>query len=336
MNSNIEPSSIPIACHGKLPIDREYVHRQVGDIAVDELDRWVRDAHRHAFLQPNAPTDGYDHAPAFGFIFEPDSGHRLQGVLAPSRDSTGRRYPFWTAWPAPGSDISPDLFANQQRFVSQLIGGEVSIDSLRRHTASIRSPSRVGAEARSPSDRRAASNSLFGKDFLHDSLPPGSPLTPSQYLAAWVHVFEGKTAEQVLGFNYGLQLPLPTTGSTTRSAALWIDATRRINRSDHFPISAFWSLNRTSNQKESGDNAGAVSTEAADLSPGPFLLLFFGSAPISAYGHLFEPARDRSFLYTPTALDPEQATSILNSLSTDHQQIIDALEREHSILEMLD
>jgi len=335
VNSNIEPSSIPIACHGKLPVDREYVHLQVGDIAVNELDQWVRDAHRHAFLRPKAPTDGYDRAPAFGFVFESESEHHLHGVLAPSRDSTGRRYPFWTAWPAPGPDVSADLFASQHRFVTQVVRGDLSFDSLQRQPSPARSsPGRIRSRAPAQTERDAPSGLLFGKDFLNDSLPPGCPLTPSQFLAAWINVFDGKTTKEVLRFNYGLQIPLPVTGSTTRSAALWIDATRRINRRSRFPISAFWSLrHRATPEETDGDDASP--TDASESSSSHFLLLFFGPPPIAAYGHLFEPTRDRSFLYDPSTLDPTQAASILDSLSAEHRQMVDALETNPSVLELL-
>jgi len=345
VNSNIEPSSVPIACHGKLPVDREYVHLQVGDIVVDELDQWVRDAHRHAFLRPKSPTDGYDRAPAFGFVFESESGHHLHGILAPSRDSTGRRYPFWTAWPAPGPDVSAELFASQHRFVTQVVRGDLSFDSLQRKPSPTRpsptrpsptrpSPSRISSRARAQTERDAPSGFLFGKDFLNDSLPPGCPLTPSQFLAAWINVFDGKTTKEVLRFNYGLQIPLPVTGSTTRSAALWIDATRRINRRSRFPISAFWSLrHRATPEEADGDDASL--TDASENSSSHFLLLFFGPPPIAAYGHLFEPSRDRSFLYNPSTLDPKQAASILGSLSAEHRQMIEALETKPSVLELL-
>ncbi|NBC84564.1 MAG: type VI secretion system-associated protein TagF [Bacteroidetes bacterium] len=336
MNSNIEPSSLPIACHGKLPVDREYVHCQVGDISVDELDRWVRDAHRRAFLQPSAPTDGYDRAPAFGFVFETESARRLQGVLAPSRDSTGRRYPFWMAWPASGLDISTALFANRLRFVSRVIRGEISIDSL----SSLPSPDRSFTAHSHPypeseTEQDDAFVPEFGTSFLDDSLPTGSALTPSQFLAVWMNVFAGKTEAHIRRFNYGLQIPLPSAESATRSAALWIDATRRITRSPHLPVSAFWTLRRLTTQEGPGNDARPSMMEASE-SPVPlFLLLFFGPAPTGAYEHLFDPTRDRSFLYDPTRIDPAQAASILDSLPPEHRRIVDALETNRSVLEML-
>ncbi len=93
--------SLPIACYGKLPSDREYVHHQVGTLAVDGFDHWVRTGHRQAFLGCTVSPDAYDRASAFGVVFPTPDGPDLWAVLTPSRDATGRRYPFWVAWRPP-------------------------------------------------------------------------------------------------------------------------------------------------------------------------------------------------------------------------------------------
>lgn len=103
----MEVQSLPIACHGKLPSDREYVHYQIGTLPVGAFDRWVRTAHAQAFL--GRATDvrhAYDRAPSYHFAFASEA-HALPllGVLKTSRDATGRRYPFWVAWAEP---TSPD------------------------------------------------------------------------------------------------------------------------------------------------------------------------------------------------------------------------------------
>ena len=82
---------------GKLPAHGDFVSRGLGAVARDALDAWLA-----ASLQDAREALGdlfearYDAAPAWRFI-EADGGALTAGVLAPSVDAAGRRYPVYLA-----------------------------------------------------------------------------------------------------------------------------------------------------------------------------------------------------------------------------------------------
>lgn len=103
-----------IAWFGKLPAIGDFVHRRLNLDAVERLDGWLSDGVAQRIQDaPERWLDAYDHAPRWHFAWGacvlasegPWSGP-LCGVLLPSRDRVGRRFPL-IALRAMNSPLSP-------------------------------------------------------------------------------------------------------------------------------------------------------------------------------------------------------------------------------------
>ena len=331
----------PIACHGKLPTGREYVHHQAGGLDVAPLDQWVQTGHRHAFAG-DGPTAAYDRSSAFGFVFPTESGPSLQGVMHPSHDATRRRYPFWVAWQPAAPSLHQSLFVDALSFAERAVRGDLLPRSLGRHVDTLRLSRRAGA---APS---------FGRKPLDRLLPASSSDDPQAHLrvlGTWLHTLLDRSASALRRLQYGLQLPLPRDGTALDAAAFWLDATRMLVDDRAVPLTLFWSLppayhlaapDETSGRFGSSD-APASDAPASDapgtarsgdappedahsegvarpLPPDPvaaasgFLLLFTTTPPPHLYAHLFDPGADRSFVYAPARVAARHADEALSAL----------------------
>lgn len=85
------------ACFGKLPTHGDFVRYHASGRAMQGFDGWVQQGlvrvRQHA---GRAEPDGEGGAVCF-FVDMPGAPHALAGVLRPSRDRVGRRYPFLVA-----------------------------------------------------------------------------------------------------------------------------------------------------------------------------------------------------------------------------------------------
>jgi type VI secretion system ImpM family protein len=304
----MELDSLPIACYGKLPSDREYVHHQTGDLAVEGFDTWVRNGHRQAFLGRSGSLDGYDRAPAFGVVFSTSANRPLWAVLKASRDATGRRYPFWVAWPPPAPDhpLSPAAFRNALGFVEAATQGDLEPSELGDHV-----PQMTGSSPRSGDGAPPDASSM--EAFLEAALPADAALSPRQFLATWMGVFAGRSPGDLTALNYGLQLPLPAGTDPVAAADYWRTATRRIVGASTLPVSLFWSL-------------PAADAAFPEREPGA-LQLFLKSPPPQLYAHLFAPDRDPSFIYAPARTTPDHADDTMAVLPARHRRLLDDLSR---------
>ncbi len=313
----------PIACHGKLPTGREYVHHQAGGLDVAPLDQWVQTGHRHAFAG-DGPTAAYDRSSAFGFVFPTESGPSLQGVMHPSHDATRRRYPFWVAWQPAAPSLHQSLFVDALSFAERAVRGDLLPRSLGRHVDTLRLSRRAGA---APS---------FGRKPLDRLLPASSNDDPQAHLrilGTWLHTLLDRSASALRRLQYGLQLPLPRDGTALDAAAFWLDATRMLVDDRAVPLTLFWSLPPASRLDAPASDAPGTARSgdappedahsegvAQPLPPDPvaaasgFLLLFTTTPPPHLYAHLFDPGADRSFVYAPARVAARHADEALSAL----------------------
>lgn len=88
-----------ILSFGKLPIAGDFVRYGASGTAVEAIDAWFQQGLYAARARmPASFDDAFDSAPASSFLFNPRNGAAaLAGVMKPSRDQSGRRYPFLIA-----------------------------------------------------------------------------------------------------------------------------------------------------------------------------------------------------------------------------------------------
>ena len=107
----MQAASLAAVCFGKLPTHGDFVRHHVGGPdggrGLQALDTWLQrglvQAHRRLGVGFEA---SFDAAPGICFVMDPPAGdHVLAGVLRPSRDAAGRRYPFLVAVSIPRSRV---------------------------------------------------------------------------------------------------------------------------------------------------------------------------------------------------------------------------------------
>jgi type VI secretion system ImpM family protein len=291
--------SLPIACHGKIPSEREYVHHQVGPLDVEPLDRWIRESHRRAFAGGRGPVDGYDASPPVGFVFSVTPETALEGVLQASRDSTDRRYPFWVAWPAGGPSLRAPLFRAAESFLRDATQGTILPRSLGAYMADLQAAAR-----REPAAAPAPTVTLDA--LLQPDLPLRTDADPTRLLGLWMQTFAGRPASMLRRLEYGVQLPLNTATNVLGIVDFWMHATRRLARSPDLPLSLFWTFDRPDSTERPG-----------------FLLLFSTPPPPGLYAHLFDPETDRPFVYALDRVAAHHAADALATLPTPYRALLD-------------
>lgn len=96
----------PVACFGKTPVHGDFIRHRVGP-SLRAFDAWVGRAIFEGRRRP-CFDDAYDAGAAVRFVYAPPARRGgtalppLVGAFAPSRDRSGRRYPFIVAAEAPG------------------------------------------------------------------------------------------------------------------------------------------------------------------------------------------------------------------------------------------
>ncbi|GIV60304.1 type VI secretion system-associated protein TagF [Rhodocaloribacter litoris] len=96
-----------IAYFGKLPTHGDFVQRNAGGAALRALDAWLQKGLYVARRQLGARFEAtYDAMPPFAFRYHTGDG-LLVGVIHPSRDRVGRRYPFMVAFEVPEAEAGP-------------------------------------------------------------------------------------------------------------------------------------------------------------------------------------------------------------------------------------
>ncbi|WP_420457113.1 type VI secretion system-associated protein TagF [Rubrivirga sp.] len=106
----------PAQCFGKTPRHGDFVRHRVGD-ALRAFDEWVGRAVFEGRRRPGFDP-AYDAGAMVRFVYAPPrAAVPLVGALCPSRDRSGRRYPFIVAAEAPGLTAASDVPARLAPFL---------------------------------------------------------------------------------------------------------------------------------------------------------------------------------------------------------------------------
>ncbi len=104
-------------CYGKLPGFGDFVRYNASGPELQMMDRWLQEGLHMAQMRLQSTWDAvYKFAPTYHFLF-PVEQAALLGVMQPSYDKAGRKYPFFTAlkigfsqFTPPNNELAPILF----------------------------------------------------------------------------------------------------------------------------------------------------------------------------------------------------------------------------------
>ncbi len=95
----MQAASPGASCFGKLPSHGDFIRYNASGRAMQAFDAWVQKGIVEAQKQLGPDlVSAFEKAKTTCFFFDaPNAPHVLAGALRPSRDRTGRRYPFLVA-----------------------------------------------------------------------------------------------------------------------------------------------------------------------------------------------------------------------------------------------
>ncbi|MBT8399508.1 MAG: type VI secretion system-associated protein TagF [Rhodothermia bacterium] len=148
-----------ISFFGKTPSHADFVRYNTASDTHRSIDRWIQSG-LIAAQQKNADTliESYDAAGASNFVFwSDDHANVLVGALRPSRDSSGRRFPFFVAteWAQPNLRLSPiaqlpfsfkSFFDLTSTIVNDVVDGRLQIADLLQQLEDTTAPIYKGFE----------------------------------------------------------------------------------------------------------------------------------------------------------------------------------------------
>lgn len=264
----------PIAAFGKTPGMGDFLRVGSAGRAGECFDEWIQQGLAQAEARRGPGwTEAYGNGAPWAFIFRPPRSvgtQGLVGVMQPSVDSVGRRYPLVVCAAAPcrvpWPHVLPLAFGDfLDGAVSVLLDPAARTSAAHMHAALARVPPpalhHADLSARdyevwaASTPLRQAWSILYGE-------PDLAPAQAVYTIAEAVAPFRGEDAPET---RLALRLPLGAGGAA--AAAFWIDLVRRLSRSVSEVRSCFWSAD------------GRTGT----------MLLQLGTTPPSSLGELWSP-----------------------------------------------
>jgi len=97
----MQSALLPAFCFGKLPTQADFVRFNSSSREALTFDQWLQQGLHSLRTQRGVAWEReFDEAPGYHFIFSPENTERmLIGVMKPSADKSGRRYPFLVSAP---------------------------------------------------------------------------------------------------------------------------------------------------------------------------------------------------------------------------------------------
>lgn len=290
-----DPRSVPaVAAFGKTPRMGDFLRTGSAGPATDSFDDWIQQGMAYAEAKRGAGWPAaYASGAPWAYTFRPPRSasvrQGLVGVLKPSVDSVGRRFPLVIAAPlgecvAPWPHLLPMAFGDFLDAAATLLLASEPVTGVAEMQAALH---RLPPAA--PRDAEAAARD-------YDAWAASTPLSQ-----AWGVIYGGGYAlsapraihtllEALAPFrgeeapNTKLSLRLPLGSGGVAAAAFWIDAVRHMARSLAEVRTCFWSA---------GGDAGSI-------------LVQLGNTPSSSLGELWSPDPDSEYacdLTVPASVD---------------------------------
>lgn len=234
-------TAFPSGCLGKLPLHGDFIRYNAGSPEVHELDHWVGEGIVHGYHELGASWDRtFDAAPRGSFVYiSPKTRRVITGIMRPSVDKAGRRFPFMVYALLEGAVPATDLpylpwaleqFIAKAGEVAHWADTAINLNMFLSHFDSLRFEPDLAESRRN-----------FGKfvlmktaaDFLAADF--GAANDPRAY-AALQSVSEGP---ELKGHN-ALCVRMPLTGGTS-ATSFWLELSRRMTKAGVLPVMTYWS-----------------------------------------------------------------------------------------------
>lgn len=234
-------TGFPSGCLGKLPLHGDFIRYNAASPEVQELDQWIGEGIVLGNNELDARWDAtFDAAPAARFIHVSPRTHRaVAGLLRPSVDKAGRRYPFLiyaVVEPgALGSDLgylplALESFAASARSIAAQASGAASVNAFLAGFENLKLDRDMG-EAKRAFSRYVLSRQateFFGNAF-------GAANDPRMH-AAIQTLSEGPDTRAPA--SVAMRLPL---NEAAVEVSFWLELARRLTKAGTLPVLAYWS-----------------------------------------------------------------------------------------------
>jgi len=240
----------PAGCLGKLPAFADFVRYNATARETLALDEWLHHGLYHAQQLLRTEWDtSFENSPAYSFIFWPENSDRfLVGHMLPSRDRSGRRYPFVVSllvdrlrYGEKNVYLAPAAFAsfleNAREFVSLAMDG-LDAREIAERTQALSLP--VECANSDEEYRRFLQGTTLG-DFCTELF--GSPDVPVIHA-----VFESLAdlllplrQRPIVRLSLGLRFPLSAASSRScLETSVWLDLSLRLIKQHAVTPLLFW------------------------------------------------------------------------------------------------
>jgi type VI secretion system protein ImpM len=303
----VHPSTFAAAAFGKLPAFGDFVRE--GELGGgEELFGWFEQGIAAASNRGSAWRDGFDRGALKAFVVPLSKGTLAVGVMAPSQDAVGRRFPFAVFGETtreaflPGPHVLPLYLGNFLQGAGEVIeqatlGGRSTSALLQAVQPLDQGQFVANLDAYSAwvqaASLRTVGQAIFGADWR-------SGLAHALYICAEsVRPFRGSEAPST-----PLAVRLPLGNGSGGAASFWLHVVRAAAAWQTTIPSCFWSF---------------------DLSD-PSITIFFGQLRASAFADLWEAAPDSDSLSDLTRISSSLAPHLREALPL----AADLLERDES------
>lgn len=323
--------TLTAACHGKLPTHGDFVRLRAATPAGRVFDEWVQKGLYQARHQRRRELEAvYDDAAAIRFVFNTRGRTSpLLGVMKPSRDQSGRTYPFtvfveapirtraaqaWTYAPVQARPFLDDA----DRIVQQATAGELSHRDAIDRVQQLEPAFAISATRPPPYERYLHEQTMasFWTRLL-GHFDDSRKYRLVDNLVKILNPVQGR-ANNLLA--YGLQFPLGAGENGPHDACFWLElCVRLLGRSTAGPT-LFW-------------RSEALPAHTAP----PFLILFMQPPRPSVFFHLLDATLQDDSICDLARMGKQSGAEAALSLPTQYGEMLEALDLSlHQFLSRLE
>jgi len=282
-NTLTPPSGSPVVVFGKTPRMGDFLRVGRRGPAGDALEQWVEQGLAHAEAKRGREWPAiYAAGATYAFIFRPPRASNVRetlvGVMKPSVDSVGRRFPlvvYAQCLPratAPWPHVLPMALGDFLDAAATLLFEADSVTGIADMQAALvrMQPPQVTAGDRNAQEYDAwAAGTPLGHAW--NVVYGGDPMSAPRAVHTIIEAVEPFRGQELAATKLGLRLPLGPGG--VAAATFWLDTVRRIARTPQEVRSCFWSFDGQS---------GCAIVQLGDT-PGSTLLELWSPDPNSEY-----------------------------------------------------